>query len=154
MDNIELSRLKIQVKHLLGSSMDKAQRLIFAMIFITLITPNASAMCTGDGCNVFSASILSLIFFWPASGIILLIAIINKGKNEIMAGFILATLGTIFVGYNIIIVAERYDLFYMPLSHLGFAFFFGVLYNVFQSKGYFDPVDPTTFDGVMPQQKQ
>ena len=112
--------------------MDKAQRLIFAMIFITLMTPNASAMCTGDGCNVFSASLLSLIFFWPASGIILLIAIINKGKNEIMAGFILATLGTIFVGYNIIIVAERYDLFYMPLSHLGFAFFFGVLYNVFR----------------------
>lgn len=134
--------------------MDKAQRLIFAMIFITLITPNASAMCTGEGCNVFSASILSLIFFWPASAIILLIAIINKGKNEIMAGFILATLGTIFVGYNIIIVAERYDLFYLPLSHLGFAFFFGVLYNVFQSKGYFDPVDPTTFVGVMPQQKQ
>ena len=154
MDNIKLSRLKIQVKHLLGSSMDKAQRLIFAMIFITLITPNASAMCTGEGCNVFSASILSLIFFWPASGIILLIAIINKGKNEIMAGFILATLGTIFVGYNIIIVAERYDLFYLPLSHLGLAFFFGVLYNVFQSRGYFDPVDPTTFVGVMPHQKQ
>ena len=54
MDNIELSRLKIQVKHLLGSFMDKAQRLIFAMIFITLITlANASAMCTGEGCNVF-----------------------------------------------------------------------------------------------------
>ena len=154
MDNIELSRLKIQVKHLLGSFMDKAQKTNICHDFHNANHSNASAMCTGEGCNVFSASILSLIFFWPASGIILLIAIINKGKNEIMAGFILATLGTIFVGYNIIIVAERYDLFYMPLSHLGFAFFFGVLYNVFQSEGYFDPVDPTTFVGVMPQQKQ
>lgn len=134
--------------------MDKAQRLIFAMIFITLITPNASAMCTGDGCNVFSAMMLSLIFFWPASGILLLIAIFNRGKNEIMAGFVLATLGTIFAGYNIIIVAERYDLFYIPLSHLGFAFFFGVLYNVFQSKGYFDRVNPESFVGVMPNQQK